>query len=45
MTFLHSLKRGWLRLRELARREFLRDPDVILFERAVDPAPKGAGAR
>ncbi|WP_182913861.1 hypothetical protein [Sphingobium terrigena] len=45
MTFLHSLKHGWLRLRAAARREFLRDPEVILFERAADPAPKGAGAR
>lgn len=47
MTFLHSLIQGWARLREAARREFLRDPDVILFERVAEPSPALAreGAR
>jgi hypothetical protein len=45
MTLLRSLKRGWLRLREAARREFLRDSDVVLFERIAEPRPTGAGSR
>lgn len=45
MTLLRSLKRGWLRLRAAARREFLRDPNLVLLERAAEPAPNGTGVR
>ncbi|WP_200928366.1 hypothetical protein [Sphingobium sp. Leaf26] len=37
MSLLRSLPQRWARLREAARREFLRDPDVVLFERRVEP--------
>ncbi|HEX7743183.1 MAG TPA: hypothetical protein VF442_12260 [Sphingobium sp.] len=48
MSRLHSLAAGWNRLRAAARREFLRDPEVILFEhvpQAAEPGRKSAGAR
>lgn len=35
MRLLRSLIEGWGRWRDVARREFLRDPNVILFERAA----------
>lgn len=38
MSVLRSVNDGWTRLREAARREFLRDPDVVIFERAGEPA-------
>ncbi|WP_324058573.1 hypothetical protein [Rhizorhapis sp.] len=34
MRFLRSLLGTWVKLRDAARREFLRDPHVILFERS-----------
>lgn len=45
MTLLRSLARRWTRLREAARREFLRDPDVVLFERRVETAGDGVHGR
>lgn len=39
MTLFRSLGQRLNRLREMARREFLRDPDVVLFERGSDSAP------
>ena len=49
MRFLRSLLRTWLRLRDTARHEFLRDPTVILFDRSPgQPAGwtgKGEGDR
>lgn len=45
MALLHFLGATWYRLRDAARREFLRDPDVILFERIVDPGPRGEASR
>ncbi|WP_281061261.1 hypothetical protein [Sphingobium sp. Sx8-8] len=44
MSLLHSLIHGWRRLRDAARREFLRDPEVILFERTL-PHQEGTGGR
>ncbi|WP_267904108.1 MULTISPECIES: hypothetical protein [Sphingobium] len=41
---MQALKEYWIRLRAAARREFLRDPDVILFERAA-PQQESAGGR
>jgi hypothetical protein len=43
MRLLRSLIKGWNDLRITARREFLRDPDVILFERV--PVSESAGDR
>ncbi|WP_157009796.1 MULTISPECIES: hypothetical protein [Sphingobium] len=43
MKPLRALIDSWLRLRDAARREFLRDPNVILFERA--PQQESAGGR
>jgi len=45
MNLLRSLPQRWARLREVARREFLRDPDMILFERRAEPASEGAHGR
>ncbi len=45
MRLLRSLGQSWTRLREAARREFLRDPNVILFERRANPASEGAHGR
>lgn len=49
MSFLHSLLRTWAKLRDAARQEFLRDPNVILFERSSEQAagltPEGRGGR
>ncbi|MFZ2998301.1 hypothetical protein [Sphingobium sp.] len=45
MALLHSLKARWRRLRETAHREFLRDPNVILFERGVEPGQRGEASR
>lgn len=45
MPLLRSLAPRWGRLREAARREFLRDPDVVLFERAGGPIRDGAHGR
>ncbi len=42
MSLLRSLIHGWVRLRDAVRREFLRDPNVILFERAAS-RQEGAG--
>jgi len=44
MNPLRSLITSWNRLRDAARREFLRDPDVILFDRAA-PKQESLGAR
>lgn len=41
MSLFRSLSRRWRALREAARREFLRDPAVILFERIAEPVPSG----
>lgn len=38
MSVVRSVNDGWARLRAAARREFLRDPDVVIFERAGEPA-------
>lgn len=45
MSLLRSLSPLWARLREAARREFLRDPDVILFERAGAPVREDVHGR
>lgn len=46
MSLLRSLGREWRRLREAARQEFLRDPNVILFERGADHTARDpAGVR
>ncbi len=39
MTPLQPLIAGWRRWKAAAAREFLRDPNVILFDRAPEPAP------
>lgn len=44
MNPLHSLIEFWSRLRSAARHEFLRDPDVVLFERAA-PKQESLGGR
>ncbi len=44
MKLLRSLVESWSRLRRAARREFLRDPDLILFDRA-GPKQESAGGR
>jgi len=41
MRLLRFLIKGWNDLRIVTRREFLRDPNVILFARA--PVSEGAG--
>lgn len=45
MAFMHSLGAWWRRLREAARREFLRDPSVILFERRAEPDQRSGADR
>ncbi|WP_269748640.1 MULTISPECIES: hypothetical protein [Sphingobium] len=35
MKLVRSLIQGWIRLYDAARHEFLRDPTVVLFERAA----------
>jgi len=45
MSLFHSLSQRWTRLRVAARREFLRDPDVVLFERQPEPRREGAHGR
>ncbi|WP_140419323.1 hypothetical protein [Sphingobium sp. Z007] len=45
MRLLGLLGQGLARLRESARREFLRDPDVILFERQAKPAREAVHGR
>lgn len=44
MNPLRFLILCWSRLRDAARREFLRDPDVILFDRAA-PERESLGGR
>ncbi|WP_298401133.1 hypothetical protein [Sphingobium sp.] len=44
MSLLLSALQRWRALHDAARREFLRDPNVILFERASKPATSGHGA-
>ncbi|HKY80417.1 MAG TPA: hypothetical protein VJM09_02975 [Sphingobium sp.] len=44
MSLLRSLIHGWVRLRDATRREFLRDPDVVLFERTTT-GQEGIGGR
>ncbi|MFY9349247.1 MAG: hypothetical protein WBL20_00355 [Sphingobium sp.] len=44
MAPVRSLLAGWRRCKAAAAREFLRDPHVILFERAADPAPAATSA-
>lgn len=36
MSRLRSLVQGWRHLKASAKQEFLRDPNVILFERGSD---------
>lgn len=36
MSRLRSLVQGWRHLKTSAKQEFLRDPNVILFERGGD---------
>ena len=43
MNVLRSLLQGWVKLRDAARNELLRDPNVILFERRPEQAPDLAG--
>lgn len=38
MGLLRSFSQSWVRICLAARREFLRDPDVLLFERLPEPA-------
>ncbi|WP_416464274.1 hypothetical protein [Sphingomonas sp. VDB2] len=45
MRLLRSLGQRWTRLWIAARREFLRDPDVVLFDRRPDPAREAAQGR
>ncbi|WP_293979924.1 hypothetical protein [Sphingobium sp.] len=45
MSSLRSLLAGWRRWKEAAARELLRDPDVVLFERAGGPLHDGQGDR
>ncbi|MEC3911410.1 hypothetical protein U5A82_13345 [Sphingobium sp. CR2-8] len=45
MTLLRSLGQRWMRLRASAQREFLRDPNVILFERTAEPVRNSAHGR
>lgn len=45
MALLHFLGASWQRIREATRREFLRDPKVILFERGVEPGQRGEARR
>lgn len=45
MSPVQSLLAGWRRWKAAAAREFLHDPNVILFERAPEPAPAREGAR
>lgn len=44
MALLRSLLAGWRRWKAAAR-ELLRDPNVILFERAPEPTPAPTSAR
>lgn len=43
MNLLRSLVESWSRWRDAARREFLRDPDVILFDRAASRQESAGG--
>lgn len=43
MSLLHSLIQRWRTVRDAARRELLRDPTVVLFERAPDTGFPGEG--
>jgi hypothetical protein len=45
MSLFRSLTQRWTLLRGAARREFLRDPDVVLFERQAEPRREGAHGR
>ncbi|MEV4932662.1 MULTISPECIES: hypothetical protein [unclassified Sphingobium] len=45
MTPLQPLIAGWRRWKAAAAREFLRDPNVILFDRAPESAPAATSAR
>lgn len=45
MALLRSLLAGWRRWKAAAARELLRDPNVILFERAPEPTPAPTSAR
>jgi hypothetical protein len=45
MALLHFLGASWHRLREAMRREFLRDPNVILFERGAESGQRGEASR
>jgi len=45
MAPLRSLLTGWRRWKDLAARELLRDPNVVLFERAAEPLRQMEGAR
>lgn len=44
MKLLHILFTQWRRLNDAARKEFLRNPDVLLFERNPHSG-KSAGGR
>ncbi|MFC3443688.1 hypothetical protein ACFOKF_21245 [Sphingobium rhizovicinum] len=44
MSLLLSALQRWRALHDAARREFLRDPNVILFERASASAASRDGA-
>lgn len=45
MAHLQSLLVRWQRFKAVTAREFLRDPNVILFERAAEPLATREGAR
>lgn len=45
MAHLRSLLIRWQRFRDTAAREILREPNVILFERAAEPLATREGAR
>ncbi|MCI4591898.1 hypothetical protein MOK15_17580 [Sphingobium sp. BYY-5] len=49
MSLLRSWGQRWNQLRNAARREFLRDPNVVLFERGPEQAAtlthEGRGGR
>ncbi|MET0370707.1 MAG: hypothetical protein ABW039_04930 [Sphingobium sp.] len=45
MTSLQALLARWRRWKAAGARELLRDPAIILFERAPEPGPAREGAR
>jgi hypothetical protein len=45
MSPVQSLLVRWRRWKAAAAREILRDPNVVLFERAAEPAPAATSAR